>query len=95
MDTVNCIEIFKALGDKTRLKIFEILRDGKACACTILENLSITQPTLSHHMKILCGCGIVISENKGKWTYYYINCGKLNEIIGYLGATICRNGEGD
>lgn len=94
MDTSECKEIFKALSDDTRMKIFEILRGGKLCGCKILENLNITQPTLSHHMKVLCECGIVTAEKEWKWSYYSINCEKLNELIDYLGSTKCRKGNG-
>lgn len=94
MDTAKCVEILKALSDDTRMKIFEILRDGTTCGCKILERLNISQPTLSHHMKILCGCGIVIARKEWKWNHYSINCEKLNEVIDYLGNTVCRNAKG-
>ena len=67
MDALECTKILKALGEDTRMKIFEMLRGGKKCGCQILESLNITQPTLSHHMKILCDCGIVIAEKDWKW----------------------------
>ncbi len=47
----------KALGDQHRIKIIGILSVGESCACRLLEEFDITPPTLSHHMKILCGCG--------------------------------------
>lgn len=64
------IQIFKALADETRLKIIEILSSGEACACQLLENFTITQPTLSYHMKILCDSGIVVGRREGAWMYY-------------------------
>lgn len=91
MDRTECIRILKALSDDTRIKIFEILRGGKLCGCEILASLNISQPTLSHHMKVLCECGIVLAEKEWKWSYYSINCEKLNELIDYLGDTKCRN----
>lgn len=94
MNTSECITILKALSDDTRMQIFEILRDGKLCACKILERLHITQPTLSHHMKVLCECGIVISEKEWKWNHYSINCEKLNALIDYLSNTQCRKDNG-
>lgn len=90
MNTTECIEILKALSDGTRMKIFELLRGGELCGCKLLESLDITQPTLSHHMKVLCDSGIVIAEKKWKWCHYSINCEKLNELIDYLGNTKCR-----
>jgi ArsR family transcriptional regulator len=53
--------------------ILEILQSGEKCACVLLEKLDITQPTLSHHMKILCESGIVTPRKEGKWTYYSID----------------------
>jgi len=62
--------VFKAFCDENRLMILEMLRSGEKCACVLLEKLKITQPTLSHHMKILCDSGIVTARKEGKWTYY-------------------------
>ena len=59
--------IFKAFCDENRIRILKQLRTGEKCACVLLDNLQITQPTLSHHMKILCDADIVISRKEGKW----------------------------
>jgi ArsR family transcriptional regulator len=66
-------EIYKALSDINRLKIVDMLTDGELCACKILEKFEITQPTLSHHMKTLCVCGLVKGRKQGKWTYHSIS----------------------
>ena len=65
--------ICKALGDSNRLRIVRALLEGEMCACRLLEQFSITQPTLSHHMKVLCDSGIVASRQEGKWTHYRID----------------------
>ena len=65
--------VFKAFCDENRLIILEMLQSGEKCACVLLEKLSITQPTLSHHMKILCESGIIAPRKEGKWTYYSIS----------------------
>ncbi len=65
--------IFKALCDENRVRIVRLLRDGERCACILLEDLHITQPTLSHHMKILCDSGLVIGRREGRWMYYSIS----------------------
>lgn len=70
----------KALSDETRVKIFHILANGRLCACHILEELSITQPTLSYHMKILCEAGLVNSRRDGIWTEYCVNKDTLQKI---------------
>jgi ArsR family transcriptional regulator len=67
------IRVFRAFTDSTRLQILEILRNGEQCACVLLEDLEISQPTLSHHMKILCDSGIVKRRKAGKWSYYEID----------------------
>lgn len=92
MEREECTRILKALADDTRMRIFETLRGGTLCGCKILERLDITQPTLSHHMKILCACGLVKAEKDWKWTYYSLECRKLNEMIDFLGDTKCRTG---
>ena len=65
-------KIFKAFCDESRLRILELLEDGEVCACKLLESLSISQSTLSHHMKILIESGIVSGRKEGKWTHYSI-----------------------
>ena len=65
--------IFKAFCDENRLRILEMLQTGEKCACRLLEELHISQPTLSHHMKILAEAEIVESRKDGKWTYYKIS----------------------
>ena len=74
-------EIFKAFGDENRIRILEMLQTGEKCACKLLDELNVTQPTLSHHMKILCDAGIVEGRKEGKWTYYKIsNDGRSNAL---------------
>lgn len=70
--------VFKAFCDENRLQILELLQSGEKCACVLLENLNISQSTLSHHMKILCESGIVASRKEGKWTHYSINTAGVN-----------------
>ena len=71
-DIRKAAALFKALGDENRLKIVDMLRDGELCACKLLEALGIGQPTLSHHMKILCDSGLVAGRKEGKWMHYSI-----------------------
>ena len=65
--------IFKALCDENRVQIFRLLQNGEKCACKLLEAMQCTQPTLSHHMKILCDSGLVNGRKEGKWMYYSIS----------------------
>lgn len=72
--------VFKALGDENRIRILKLLCSGEKCACKLLEELDISQPTLSHHMKILCDCGIVKARKEGKWTHYMICCDGVRKV---------------
>ncbi|MBS7002131.1 MAG: winged helix-turn-helix transcriptional regulator [Enterocloster clostridioformis] len=65
--------VFKAFCDENRLQILEMLRSGEKCACKLLEELQISQSTLSHHMKILCDAGIVQGRKEGKWVHYSLD----------------------
>ena len=67
------LRVFKALSDPKRVRILEILCKSEECACVLLDDLEISQPTLSYHMKILCDSGIVTGRKVGKWMYYRIN----------------------
>ena len=69
----DTVRVFKAFCDENRLRILEMLRTGEKCACKLLDDLHITQSTLSHHMKILCDAGIVQGRKDGKWVYYSIS----------------------
>lgn len=66
-------KIFKAFCDPNRLTILTLLQSGEKCACKLLEELKIGQPTLSHHMKILCDAEIVKGRKEGKWVYYSLD----------------------
>lgn len=66
-------KVFKALGEPKRAMIIDMLSCGELCACMILEKFEMSQSTLSHHMKLLCECGIIKSRNEGKWTYYSLD----------------------
>lgn len=72
-DIKNIPVIFKAFCDENRIKILKLLAGGEKCACRLLEEMNVTQPTLSHHMKILCDSGIVTGRKEGKWMYYSIS----------------------
>lgn len=73
MNEMDVALICKALGDSNRLQIVQMLSDEEKCGCKLLEAFEITQPTLSHHMKILCDCGLVNDRKEGKWHYYSLN----------------------
>jgi len=77
-------QFFKVLSDPNRLMIVDMLSCGELCACVILEKFNITQPTLSHHMKSLCGSEMVNGRKEGKWMYYSLNEEKMQSIVSFL-----------
>lgn len=78
------IKIYKAIGEINRAKIVDMLSTGEKCACVILENFNFTQPTLSHHMRVLMDCGIVKCRKKGTWIHYSLDEEVCNETIRFL-----------
>lgn len=86
-------KIFKALSDSNRLKIIDMLSCGEKCACDILENFEFTQPTLSHHMKVLIECGLVKSRKEGLWSYYSLDTTNSNRLVLFLMTLITSTEE--
>jgi ArsR family transcriptional regulator len=78
--------IAKALGDPIRMQLVDVLRThaGKVCVCELVPLFDLSQPTVSHHLKVLRDAGIVGSERKGLWAYYYVNPESLEEIKSWL-----------
>lgn len=72
-DYKNTAVVFKAFCDENRLRILKLLCSGEKCACKLLDELNVSQPTLSHHMKILCDSKVVESRKDGKWMHYSIS----------------------
>ena len=83
----------KALSDPNRLIILNYLSDGERCACKILEQLRITQPTLSHHMRILCQTDLVRCRREGKWIHYSLNQAKFLELKELIDSFASSNNE--
>ena len=67
--------VFKALGDPTRVRLLSLIAaadDGEACVCDLIEPVGLSQPTVSHHMKVLVDAGLVSRDQRGKWAYYRV-----------------------
>lgn len=77
-------KILKVISDPKRLQIIDIISCGEICACDILEHFDFTQPTLSHHMKVLSEANLVRVRKDGLWSYYSLNLDKCNEVLGFL-----------
>jgi len=78
------VKLFKALSDPNRIEIIDMLSRGEMCACKLLEKFGISQPTLSHHMKMLRECGLVRERREGKWAYYSLNDDTVREFRAFL-----------
>ena len=91
IDEKKTATIFKAFCDENRIKILDMLSTGEKCACRLLEEIDVTQPTLSHHMKILCDSGIVVGRKEGKWTHYSISQKGIEEAQKYLDILTKQN----
>ena len=88
LDAKKTAVIFKAFCDENRIRILQLLQSGEKCACMLLEEMNITQPTLSHHMKILCDAGIVQGRKDGKWVHYSINPAGAKRAVQLLNEQI-------
>jgi ArsR family transcriptional regulator len=79
--------VAKALGDPVRLTLIDVLRKhaGKVCVCELVPLFDLSQPTISHHLKVLREAGLVASERQGLWAYYYVIPERLRELTSWLG----------
>jgi ArsR family transcriptional regulator, arsenate/arsenite/antimonite-responsive transcriptional repressor len=78
--------IAKALADPVRLQLVDVLRKhaGKVCVCELVPLFDLSQPTVSHHLKVLREAGLVASERRGLWAYYYVIPDSLEELSAWL-----------
>ena len=88
MNTLEISVVCKALSDPNRLQIVQMLSNGERCGCKLLEAFDITQPTLSHHMKILCECGLVNARKEGKWQHYSLNMEVWKQFVYFIDSMV-------
>ena len=83
---IRMAAVAKALGDPVRLQLIDVLRKhaGKVCVCDLVPLFDLSQPTVSHHLKVLRQAGLVGSERQGLWAYYYVIPDALNELSAWL-----------
>ena len=79
-------QVAKALGDPVRLQLVDVLKKhaGKVCVCELVPLFDVSQPTVSHHLKVLRDAGIVGSERVGLWAYYFVIPDALKELSAWL-----------
>lgn len=86
----------KALADPVRLRLLSEIAahpGGEACVCDISGPFDLSQPTISHHLRVLREAGLVTSERRATWVYYRVNTGALQELSGLLGCLATVLGE--
>jgi len=79
-------DVFKALGNETRLEIVAMLSGRELCVCDILANVGNSQPVLSHHLKVMKLAGLVTDRREGKWVYYRLNRQVVERLENFLAA---------
>ena len=82
--------MFKALGDATRVRLLSLTAattGGEACVCDLIEPVGLSQPTVSHHMKLLVDAGLVSREQRGRWAYYRV----VDETLSAIGQAMEPN----
>ena len=81
--------VFKALGDPVRLRLVSLIgahQGGEVCVCELTTAFDLTQPTISHHLKVLREAGIIDSERRGTWVYYCLEPAALERMAALLSA---------
>ena len=83
---VRMAAVAKALGDPVRLQLLDVLRRhaGRVCVCELVPLFDLSQPTVSHHLKVLRDAGLVASERRGLWAYYYVLPDAAKELATWL-----------
>jgi ArsR family transcriptional regulator, arsenate/arsenite/antimonite-responsive transcriptional repressor len=86
LEAERLAQVAKALGDPIRLQLVDVLRKhaGKVCVCELVPLFDLSQPTVSHHLKVLREAGIVGSERRGLWAYYYVNPDAVKDLSAWL-----------
>jgi len=81
--------VFRALADPVRLRLVSLIgahQDGQACVCELTAAFDLNQPTISHHLKVLREAGIIASERRGTWVYYWLVPAALERMAALLSA---------
>jgi len=84
-------QVFKALGDPVRLRLVSLIgarQGGEVCVCDLTSAFDLSQPTISHHLKVLRTAGLIDSERRGTWVYYRLVPAALERMAGLLSVTV-------
>ena len=89
-DALDLARVFKALSDPVRLRLFSLIASfegGQACVCDLTGEFDVSQPTISHHLRVLREAGLVDCERRGTWVHYWVLPGALARLSGLLAPT--------
>jgi ArsR family transcriptional regulator, arsenate/arsenite/antimonite-responsive transcriptional repressor len=84
-------QVFKALGDPVRLRLVSMIgarQGGEVCVCDLTSAFDLSQPTISHHLKVLRQAGLIDSERRGTWVYYRLVPAALERMAGLLSVPV-------
>jgi ArsR family transcriptional regulator, arsenate/arsenite/antimonite-responsive transcriptional repressor len=83
--------VFKAIANPVRLQMLDILsrQDGQVCVCDIEGYFDLSQPTISHHLRVMRQAGLLDTEQRGTWVYYFVRPEKMEMLRGVLGGFCC------
>lgn len=87
--------LLKVIADPTRLRLLSMVAahaDGEACICDLTEPVALSQPTVSHHMKVLVEAGLLERQQRGKWAYYRLVPGALDALARLVSAAVAQSG---
>ncbi|GHJ36939.1 helix-turn-helix transcriptional regulator [Streptomyces sp. TS71-3] len=84
---VELAKVFKALGDPVRLRLLSMIASqagGEVCVCDLTAPFDLSQPTISHHLKLLRQAGLIDCERRGTWVYYWLRPETVDRLAGFL-----------
>jgi ArsR family transcriptional regulator, arsenate/arsenite/antimonite-responsive transcriptional repressor len=87
LSVATLVPMFKALGDPVRLRLVSLIAShagGEACVCDISATIDLSQPTISHHLKVLRSAGLLGSQRRGTWVYYWVIPAALQQLSAIL-----------
>ena len=88
----RCVAVFRALGDPTRLEVFRAIagHGEPICVCDLVDRFDVSQPTISHHLKVLREAGLVTFEKRGVWAHYEVDPRGVSAACAGLGSVFCE-----
>lgn len=90
--SIEIVKMLKAMADENRLNILKQLQEGSCCACELLDSLKISQPTLSHHMKLLHDAKLVQAKKEGRWMHYELDQNHFDQLKTFLDELTPKEG---